>query len=222
MIKHLYGKIEYLSPFINGQVSLRFSDLSHYSRLENNLMRDDELTKKFEINPSEAKIFINDKQLNPADIVGNISVSVSVINCYCLCLSNRKNDRELFDKFKANVCLEIDIGALVETLHNSLRAFPGIKIEHAKVTYFKPTEPIPTTDQLDLDFYKPEFFRHESEYRVVIRLPENNRSFKTTEGLTVPFFISGESMHLSISSKDSSFNNNYLRGIYQPTAAENG
>lgn len=74
LIKYLYGKLEYLSPFINGEVSLRFSDLSHYSRLENELMRDDELNKKFELNPISSTIKINNHVINPADLDGNISL----------------------------------------------------------------------------------------------------------------------------------------------------
>lgn len=214
LIKYLYGKLEYLSPFINGEVSLRFSDLSHYSRLENELMRDDELNKKFELNPMPSTIKINNHVINSADVDGNISLSLPVSNCYCLCLSNRKNDVELFEKFKADVCLEIDVIELVNFLKAALQNFPGIVIEHRQVHYYEPTDPIPTTDRFELAFHKPNFFKHESEHRVVIRFPEEKRAFKTTEGLTIPIFIEGESMHLTINTPSPSFNQRYLRGTH--------
>lgn len=214
MIKYLYGKLEYLSPFINGEVSLRFSDLSHYSRLENKLMRDDELNKKFELNSISSIIRINDHIINSADVVGNIRLTLPVSNCYCLCLSSRKNDDELFEKFKADVCLAIDVAELVEFLKLALQKLPGTVIEHRQVNYYNPTDPIPTTDRFELAFHKPIFFKHESEYRVAIRFPEEKKAFKTTEGLTVPVFIEGESMHLTINTPSPSFNQRYLRGTH--------
>lgn len=214
LIKYLYGKLEYLSPFINGEVSLRFSDLSHYSRLENDLMRDDELNKKFELNPIASIITINGHTINPANIVGNIGFSLPIPNCYCLCLSNRKNDDELFEKFKADVCLAIDVVELVKFLKLALQILPGTVIEHRQVNYYNPTDPIPTTDRFKLAFHKPIFFKHESEHRVVIRFPEEKKAFKTTEGLTVPVLIEGESMHLTINISSPSFNQRYLRGIH--------
>lgn len=89
-------------------------------------MRDDELNKKFELNPISSTIKINNHVINPADLDGNISLSLPVSNCYCLCLSNRKNDVELFEKFKADVCLEIDVIELVSFLKAALKNFPGI------------------------------------------------------------------------------------------------
>ena len=219
MVKYLYGKIEYLSPFINGEVGLRFSDLSHYSRLENDSMRDDELSKRFEIDPRTAKVLINDRAINGDNVVGNIVFSLPADNCYCLCLSNRKNDSELFNKFNADVCLEIEIELLVESIEKALAKFQGTKIEHSLVKYFNRLDPPPTIDRKEIAFYKPEFFSHESEYRIVIRFPEKRRAFKTEEGTTVPIFINGESMHLTITHTDPSLNNNYLRGVYKRTPA---
>lgn len=214
LIKYLYGKLEYLSPFINGEVSLRFSDLSHYSRLENDLMRDDELNKKFELNPTSSIITVNGRTINPANIVGNIGFSLPVSNCYCLCLSNRKHDKELFEKFKADVCLAIDVVELVKFLKLALEKFPGTVIEHRQVNYYNPTDPIPTADRFELAFHKPIFFKHESEYRVVIRFPEEKHTFKTTEGQTVPVFIEGESMQLTINTPSVSYSQCYLRGTH--------
>ena len=213
LIKYLYGKLEYLMPFINGETSLRFSDLSHYSRLENELIRDIELCKNFEINPTECVITINDFQLK--NIVGNIKLEVPVDNCYCLCLSDKKNDASLFKRFNADTCLEIDIYKLIEVFEFfTLKKFPGTIIEHGAVIYYKVNDRIPENHLHKLIFYKLDFFEIESEYRVVIRFPKERKKFKTVDGLNIPIFIDGESMHLTITSEDKKANNYYLNNVY--------
>lgn len=214
VIKYLYGQLKYLSPFVNGEAGLRFSDLSHYSRLENELMRDDELNKKFERDPQQTIIKINDRIINASDIVGNIRMSLPVTNCYCLCLSNRKNDDELFEKFEADTCLAIDVNELVSFLEAALQKFPGAVVEHRKVNYYELSAPAPTHNSFDLAFHKPSIFKHESEYRIAIRFPIEQKKFKTSEGLIIPIFIEGESMHLTIHTTDPALNKTYLHDTY--------
>ncbi len=57
--KFLYGKKEHFIDYMSGKISPRFSDLSHYSRLGNDLMRDDEMSKKFILKKNETFIKIN-------------------------------------------------------------------------------------------------------------------------------------------------------------------
>lgn len=213
LVKYLYGKSEYLTPFINGEVSLRFSDLSHYSRLENEIMRDVELLKIFEIDPSDCVITINNYKLN--DFVGNIKLDIPVDNCYCLCLSDKKNDVSLFERFKADTCLEIDIHKLIEVFESLfLKKFIGTTIEHGAVTYYKVTDIIPENHLHNLVFYKLDLFEIENEYRVVIRFPKERKKFKTVEGLNIPIFADGESMHLTMTTEDKKTNNYYLNNVF--------
>ncbi len=89
--KYLYGKKQFLEAFTKGDDGLRFSDISHYSRLENELMRDNETSKQFSIDRYTARLEINGHAMNPDDMVDNPVFSIPVRHCYCLCLSNRKN-----------------------------------------------------------------------------------------------------------------------------------
>jgi hypothetical protein len=221
VIKYLYGKSIHLTPFINGETGLRLSDLSHYSRLENEAMRDDELKKTFLLNPKGALLKINDHEIEPDSIVGDVEITISPTNCYCLCLSNRKNSEELYNKFKAEVCLAIDVEKLVNILGAFAGRFPGIQIEHGDVKYFDPHDWIPTSDRKALAFYKPNLFKHESEYRILLRIPESRRAFKAQDGTTVPCFIDGQSMHMEFRFEDSKVNNCCLVEVYHQPSTEN-
>ena len=49
MYKYLYGKWDVLRGLVEGNSNIRFCDIRHYSRLENNEMRDDEAFKNSEL-----------------------------------------------------------------------------------------------------------------------------------------------------------------------------
>ena len=218
MIKYLYGKSVNFQRFINGEAGLRFCAISNFAMLENIVMRDDELRKKLLINPNEAQIKINDTTLQPKNIVGDVEITLPVMNSYCLCLSNRKDSAELYKKFNADICMAIDVELLVASLKIIDKQFPGTNIEHGNVTYFDPSDQILTSDPEALAFYKPKSFIHESEYRVLIRFPKNRSGFKTEEGLTVPIFINGEEMHLWFEFDDKTRNNAFLVETYHPSS----
>ena len=59
----------YLEPLIIGETDPRFSDISHYARLENELMRDVETRKSFSIDRFTTRLEINGYILNPNDFV---------------------------------------------------------------------------------------------------------------------------------------------------------
>lgn len=46
-VRYLCGKQKYLAPVIEGKKGLRLSDLNHYSRMENDKMRNNEMEKIF-------------------------------------------------------------------------------------------------------------------------------------------------------------------------------
>lgn len=122
--KYLYGKKQFLEALIKGEEGLRFSDISHYSRLENELMRDEETSKQFSIDRYTTRLEVNGFVLNPDDLVNNPTLSIPVRHCYCLCLSNRKNSEELFDKFDADLCIEIDSDKLFRLVQITLTIEP--------------------------------------------------------------------------------------------------
>lgn len=212
--KYLYGKKQFLEAVVKGEDGLRFSDISHYSRLENELMRDEETSKQFSIDRYTTRLEINGRVLNPDDMVDNPTFSIPVRHCYCLCLSNRKNAEELFEKFDADICIEIDADKLLEALKfvfsNKLK---GMEIQARDIVYYDPIESPPTQNGEELVFYKPHFFRHEAEYRVALFYPINKTGFKTEDDVIVPFTIEDESMHMFISHSDPTFITQFILGI---------
>ena len=212
--KYLYGKKQFLEALIKGEEGLRFSDISHYSRLENELMRDEETSKQFSIDRYTTRLEINGNVLNPDDMVDNPIFSIPVRHCYCLCLSNRKNSEELFDKFDADLCIEIDSDKLLEALkfafsHN----FKGMEVQARNIIYYDPIKPPPTLHREELVFYKPHFFHHEAEFRIALFYPINKKGFKVKGGIIVPFILEDESMHIYISHSDPRFIAQFILGV---------
>lgn len=198
--RYLYGKKEYLGDVISGRSLPRFSDLSHYKRLENNNMRDEEEYKSFYLNRNDAKITINGHTLNNADMVADIKMDIPVRHCYCACFSKRKNDPELFKTFNADICLEIDIDVLVGELTSIFSDFlVGTEVVCKDIEYFDAyTTVIDDISSAELVFYKPMSFRHESETRIALFYPENKSGFIDKDGNFIPIMMKGESSHLSI------------------------
>lgn len=212
--KYLYGKKQFLEATIKGEGGLRFSDISHYSRLENELMRDEETSKQFSIDRYTTRLEVNGFVLNPDDMVDNPIFSIPVRHCYCLCLSNRKNSEELFDKFDADLCIEIDSDKLLEALKFAFsHTLKGMEVQARDIIYYDPIKSPPTLNSEDLVFHKPHFFRHEAEFRVALFYPINKKGFKAKGDITVPFILEDESMHISISHSDPRFITQFILGV---------
>jgi len=212
--KYLYGKKQFLEAVTKGESGLRFSDISHYSRLENEHMRDKETSKQFSIDRYTARLEINGHVLNPDDMVDNPVFSIPVRHCYCLCLSNRKNSEELFDRFDADICIEIDVDKLLEALGFVFsHKLKGMEVQAREIIYYDPFDPPPTQNGEELVFYKPHSFRHEAEFRVALFYPINKKGFKVEDGVIVPFAIEDESMHMFISHSDPTFITQFILGV---------
>jgi len=212
--KYLYGKKEVLRALINGESGPRFSDISHYASLENELMRDEETSKQFAIDRYTNRLEINGRVLNPDDMADNPVFSIYVRHCYCLCLSNRKNSEELFDRFRADICIEIDIDKMLEVLSAVFSDFlKGMEVQAKDITYYDPMEPPPTQSGEELVFYKPKFFHPEAEFRIALFYPINKTGFKTIDGVIVPFFNEDESTHISFSNPDPRLVTQFILGV---------
>jgi hypothetical protein len=197
MIKYLYGKKEFLEPIAKGATSPRFSDLSHYSRLENDLMRDKETEKEFLWNKDEGQIFINGHHISNESFASDPICKISPRHCYCLCLSSKENSEELFERFNADYCLAIDIPMLIESLEHTFgRDIGKLSFEHSVITYYDKYDDLLGLSLEQAIFYKPVSFSPEAEYRVAIFYPLNEKGFHTPNGSIIPFQLEGESMHL--------------------------
>ncbi|QMI04917.1 hypothetical protein [Citrobacter sp. RHB25-C09] len=196
-VKYLYGKYAHLSYLINGKSGIRFSDLSHYSRLENEKMRDDEMNKLFIPRREDIFIEINGMRIPPNDLASDPTISVTPRHCFCLCMSSKCNDIELYQSFKADTCIAFDVDELERRLSIASEKFEGTFIISGDITYYdqKTLNGLGQTAE-KLVFYKPDFFSHESEYRIAWFYPLNKSGF-LSKGKTIPFRLKNESSHLT-------------------------
>jgi len=202
-IRYLYGKREYLSGLISGKKLPRLSDISHYKRIENESMRDEEEQKSFKFDKEEVKIKINGLDISSSDLYDHPTMSVPVRHCYCVCFSKCKNDAELFKVFKADVCVEINLDILKNEMDLILNDdYPGSEVIFNDIEYYHEFQFLLEKNSSDLVFYKPIAFIHEQETRLAFFYPLQKQGFKGVNGEVMPFRKEGESLHLEINITD--------------------
>lgn len=214
-VKYLYGKYEFLAELIEGRSGIRFSDLGHYSRLENEKMRDDEMNKVFIPRKEEIIIEINGYRLDSNDFASDPTFSATPRHCYCLCMSSAGNNEGLYRDFKADTCIAFNIDELEKRIAISNEKFKGSHIVGSDITYYD-QKTLHGLDQSPekLVFYKPDFFAHESEYRIAWFYPLNKTGF-LSDGRTIPFRFENESSHLFIFHKEKSFITDCIVDVYR-------
>ncbi|GAD79715.1 hypothetical protein [Vibrio ezurae] len=219
MIKYLYGKKEFLEPIAKGEISPRFSDLGHYSRLENALMRDKETEKEFLWDKNVGELFINGHHISRESLASDPIWKVPPRHCYCLCLSSKKNSNELFERFNADYCLAIDIPILIESLKSTFgHEIRGLVFQHSEITYYAKYDDLLGVSSEQVVFYKPELFLPEAEYRIAIFYPLNEKGFYTSDGRIIPFQLEGESTHLQCNMEnDDKYWSRVVVGSYEKT-----
>ena len=215
MNKYLYGKKVHLEPVVNGDAGFRFSDLTHYARLENENMRDEEMVKAFIVDKDTNEIHVNGLLLNSEDIAADPEFSFSARHCFCLCLSNRKNSPELFEKFKADICIEVKVDALIKFLNMVCSdIFPGMFVDARDIVYYSKGYLPEELSSIDLVFHKPKSFEHEDEFRMALFYPLDRPGFKSSEGDTIPFINEGESNHLTVSCENPEFLKQFIGELF--------
>jgi len=169
------------------------------------MMRDKETSKDFVVDRYSTIIEINGYKLSPDQMTKDPVFSYPTQHCYCLCLSNKKDSDELFDRFNADICIEIDADKLIEILNFGFsHKLKGMKVEAKEVTYYDQREPPPTQNPKSLVFFKPMVFSPEEEYRIALFYPIDKTGFKADDNEIVPFYKDDESMHLEFSNPDPS------------------
>jgi len=216
MKKYLYGKRKFLGDIISGKSGLRFSDIIHYSVMKNKLMRDDERAKVFEIPKEYFRLYVNDKEINPADMVGGTVLSMPVDRCYCVCLSSKPNDQVLFERFNADVCLEIDLESLLHFLSIAVQKFEGMAVIHKNVNYYPAIMADAFPDLDSILFYKRDIYSVESEYRIAITVPRHRTHFKGEGNDRIKMFSDdvNDIRHLFINGNTPEINKSYLTGVF--------
>lgn len=204
-IKYLYGKSLHLNSVINGKTGIRLSDLSHYSRLENEKMRDDEMSKLFIPRREEILIEINGIRIPSSDLTSDPIIRVTPRHCYCLCLSGKGNDDGLYTDFQADICIAFDVDKLEERLTIASQMLKGSYVVGDDIIYYNQTSlhGLGQTPE-KLVFFKPDFFSHEFEYRITWFYPLDKNGFRAGDK-NIPFMFENESSHLFFFHKERTF-----------------
>jgi len=149
-------------PIINGLGDLRLNHIDTYGDLDNEHIRDDESKKTFTAPDGTVTVFFNGVESD----VYSFKTTIQTPECYCICFSNEKNSIELFDKFNADLCLEIDILIFNKIFKEQLSKKMTCLIVADDVSYYDGTKPITWTLQT-APFFKHRRYRDEQEYRIV-------------------------------------------------------
>ena len=215
MRKYLYGKNLYLKDWINGKQGIRLSDLAYYSIMENERMRDNELAKEFVYDKELVVFNVNGVSLNPRDMSANPVMTVFPERCFCVCFSGKKDDPVLFERFKADTCIEVDVLNLVELLRAGVSRLEGTTVVHRDVNYYPAVMASPAPDLLSAVFYKRDIYAVEDEYRIAVTIPTHRKFFKGPDGASVAIFSDDpmDIRHMFVNGLDPEINTSYIVSV---------
>ncbi|WP_368759655.1 hypothetical protein [Pseudomonas aeruginosa] len=215
MFKYLYGKKQFLAGLIEGSTGIRLSDLAYYSIMENDLMRDNELEKPFVLDRDGVSIEINGMKINPLDMASNPVFTVMTPRCFCVCFSGKKNDQELFERFNADVCIEVNVPQLIKVLEALSERFEGMTVVSGEVYYYPEIMRSPFPGFEESLFYKRDVYAVEDEYRVALTIPRHRTHFKSVEGDKVSIFSDdpNDVRHMFVNGKKPEVNMSYINSV---------
>lgn len=183
-------------------------------------MKDEEMSKTFVLDKNSKTLVINEHTIPASALASDIELKLNARHCYCLCLSNRKNDPELFERFQADICIEVKVADLIEFLNDFFsKRFQGMVVKGREIIYYEKDYLPQSINPYDLVFYKPKVFSPESEYRIALFYPEEKEGFKSTEGETVNFINPDESLHMVFQYPEKEFLKQFIGNVYEPKKA---
>ena len=174
--KFLYGKKVNFAKFLKHGSPLWFRDLYSLGRIENPIINDDESIRNQVVNSDEvSKITINGCDFKLAD-KSTIQMKLPTRRCHVLCLSKSGNDKILFDRFKADICIELETDKLIDSIRQGNK-LKNLKIIGREVEYYKKGKFPLSHDPFELVFKKEyEQYHIENEYRIVLFWPNDEGS----------------------------------------------
>jgi hypothetical protein len=186
--KYLYGKNENFRPLLEEGAPLRFTDINHYKELENRKIADDESQKVFSYDEAKIDSFDADRTVVAENVtVSNVRISFRTRRCHTLCLSNSGYNPKLYQKFKSNICISLDVDALLGFLNQEFCP-RGFTVVARNVTYFgRNTTNIPT-DPEESVFWKDNRFQDEDEFRIALFTPNNADTVFVIGGSSLPLY----------------------------------
>jgi hypothetical protein len=203
--KYLYGKKENLGNFIRDGGPLWFRDIYALKMLENEVIRDNECSRNFNIDSKQiTSININGQDFQLAKN-SKLKLSQPTRRCHVLCLSNNGNNKILFQRFRADICIELNVELLIQILKESYDK-SNIEVIGKDVEYFS-TDCLPESiDPFDLVFKKDADKYHiENEFRIAIFWPYDHKTLMQSEsGNSVSVFnlVPNDNDHICLNFKD--------------------
>jgi len=176
MYKYLYGKWDILKRLCDENASIRFCDIRHYARLENENMRDDEAFRKFEFLPDSIRLNFAGIDIPAEDFADNIKFKLPTRHCLCICFSNKKNDEELFEEFNADVCIELNVEYLIDFMKSVFEEKLGGEVVAKNVTYYTDNVGVSFLPAREAVFTKSTQYQHEDEFRIAVFLPYDDKT----------------------------------------------
>lgn len=203
--KYLYGKLLNLSNFLRNGNPLWFRDIYSLNMLENKVICDEESIRNFKIDSKHiTKITFDghDFNLAPNSI---LRMSQPTRRCYVLCMSKKGNNTELFKRFNADICVEINVELLIQLIKQNTEHF-NLEVIGKDVTYYRPGNLPESIDPMELVFRKEaDKYQIEDEYRIAIFWPyDNETKIMTTDGNYINIFAKNPNIddHISLSITD--------------------
>lgn len=178
-------------------------------------MRDNELKKDFVLDKEMFTMYVNDIVIDAKSLASHPIFTVNNKNCFCVCFSEKKDDEELFKRFKANVCIAIDIDEFVIFLERMKVNFKGIGIVHGPVIYYPPVMKSAGPKLDSVLFYKRDVYLVEAEYRVALTVPPNVTHFLDDDGGSLPIFAIDpkDARHFQVKSGSADINKSFIKGF---------
>lgn len=178
-VKYLYGRFENLGKFLDGakdlpeNAGIRFCDIIHYKTMENEVVRDDESRRVFNLDKELFTIEINGQMIRSDQLSDHPALELPVPRCYCICLSSKKDDPVMFDRFKADVCVAVDTGVLISFLTDIVGKRVPLRVLHGEVTYYpKVMSTAPPIEEALIFFKDQDLYSIEAEFRIALIKPE--------------------------------------------------
>lgn len=196
--KFLYCKYDNLKKFIHNGAPIRFTDINKFIKLENEKIRDDESKKTFDYTPQHGVLEVDGIKIDFVDL----QLSYLTRRAHVLCLSNDGNSEELFNHFKSDTCIEIDVDLLIKMVKDKSKIIDEkIEVIGKNVEYYRSGSKI-IIDGRELVFRKNyEKFHTENEYRIAIFYPYDDETrYKLENNDYAKLF--GDNNYIEIGIKD--------------------
>jgi hypothetical protein len=183
-IKYLYGQKDKLGTLLLPSGKLRFKDINKYSDHENEEIRDDESKREFRYPLDRLKHIQVGQHIIPKSDIKGLTLTKETERCHVLCMSNKGFDPILFERFKANICLAINLDILVEILESTFEKNLTPRIVSKMVSYFEEDQfhEVSSLSKEELVFWKDRTYKVEEEHRIAIFLPFGEKTVATQVG----------------------------------------